>query len=249
MKFNWFFVVSALAIVASYATSDSEDDFQKGDLGTVNSSSSGFTLKVWFNKTFQSNRDVEINYSVINKSDSSCKIIHADAIHDIKMNLTDPHGHRVIGYHEMKGSTIDRGQFKRFFVKTIEPNQEGRGDTIPVSLYWPIKSVGEYKCVITKTIYRSNETDQSQISILRPGIAFEIVSPEFKFQIKSIDETFKSPAEAMVRSESRAEIIQSNADNSVGNGFNPSVLNISLIAFVLVLIGYLIFSLWRRRHS
>jgi hypothetical protein len=216
---------------------------------TVNSISSDLTFKVWSEESFESNREVVINYSVKNDSDFVYKMINVDGIYDTSIILTGPDGKKIVGYHEKNDSSIIRGVFKRFQTETISPQEEDLGDPIPLSLYWPLESAGEYRCVVMKTIYKVQSSGKDRFSSLHPGIPVLLTSPEIKFRINSVDKNYTSPAAAMILNQIDPSKSKDERSSEIGYVFEFNIINIFMIGLVAILGSYLGVSLWRRRQS
>jgi hypothetical protein len=188
-------IIAGLPIANVFA--DSAEDSKESSVETFHN---GIMMHVRFMKSYPTNRKVYINYSILNKSEFILKMIHANGIHDVDLELTGPNGKRITAYHDMEGANIFRGQFKRLYVETIQQGQEDIGDPVELSLFYPLELAGEYRCIMKKRIYKEDLTVTENISALRPGFPVDIASPEFHFRIESIDASYISPAALAVPS-------------------------------------------------
>ncbi len=216
---------------------------QDTEIQIVESSVGGVTLKVEFRKNFPNNGVVEIGYSIVNSSYETLQFLYADSLADVEFRILGPDGHAVEPYD------LPRGNYKRRFVSDIKPGTEAKGDPILVSNYWPLNSVGEYRCVLKKTIYHNDPSSNKEISVQLSGPKIEIESPEFRFLIESIDPAFQPPT---ARQSSKDGVLQtgSNSGEPITPGQNGIPFGtIAGVVGVCIVGALVLFKLRKKSHT
>jgi hypothetical protein len=159
------------------------------EVSIVEGTKDGVAVRVVCPKSFPSNGEVVINYSVINQSEGAYRMVHTHQFHDIRIELIGPDGGKIAGYGDKNG-WIEWTSFKRRIIASLEHGKKHQGDAIHLAHAWPLKEVGEYRCRLTKRIYRVDPLEKrSSSDILVDPVEIEI--PEFTFRVESIDPTFK----------------------------------------------------------
>ena len=79
----------------------------------------------------------------------------------------------------------------------------------------------------------------------KPGIPMQIVSPEFDFQIESIDPTFKSEAAKLVGEIAPRKVFEDAPDTE--QEAKRALWKVGLVGIIVIMLGYLGFSLWKRK--
>jgi hypothetical protein len=85
--------------------------------------------------------------------------------------------------------------------------------SLDLAIEYPFQTVGEYRCVLTRRVYRSDPSIVPKGPHDPPGIAVELASPEFRFQIAAIDPSYKSPLADAVPKSAEAEPSTSSASS------------------------------------
>lgn len=207
--YNLRIVISVVSLFVIRSAAFAGIGAEMQDKSEVESTSAGVTLKVKCLPTYATNRDVIVNYSIVNNGKRIVKMIHANGIHDVHLELTGPDGKRITAFHDIGGDDLFGGQFKRFYVDALEENEEGSGDPLELFLFYPLNLPGEYRFIMTKRIYLQDTLDSERRSILRPGVPVDIVAPELRFRISSIDKSYSSPVEQAIK-----KLKQSRTDES-----------------------------------
>jgi hypothetical protein len=161
------------------------------DIPAFEGSKDGVTLRVACQKSFSSNREVEIGFVVLNRSDSKYGLMVPSDVQDTRIQLCGPDGREIVGYQEKDGWLFS-WSLKRRFLAELKPGQDFEGDPVSLSTFWPLRQVGEYRCRMTKRLYRAEKLEGEPIGISNRGTPVEIESAEFTFGVEAIDPTFKS---------------------------------------------------------
>lgn len=153
---------------------------------TISSEVSGIRIAVAHTSEYDSSNSVLIRYTITNRSSRPIKVVHGtDIYHDFSINLIAPDGTPSQQFSLV--SDIWRGS-----TATLNPGDSEQGG-IDLALVYPLTVTGEYRCSITKRVYEEDATVIRRTSRDPPGKPIELTSPEFRFDVLSIDPTFVSP--------------------------------------------------------
>lgn len=212
-------------------------------------------------QSFEKTSKCVINYKITNHSKAHINLVRAAEFVDCSLILRGPDG-SIIAPFPM--ATINH---KMYYIQSLEPG-EAQTFNYRVFPFFPLKLVGEYRCVLMRTVYEVPDSSRGMTSITNPGKPIEVSSPEFSLRILQIDNSYISPLEKVKpkQSQQRFTTPESNQwkpNGGVTNGIKPNPspesgfillprpLNhwIGLIAllFVAGIIGVWQFLIWRRR--
>ncbi len=178
-------------------------------------------MAVRFETSYASNRGITVSYTISNSSQVAHKFIRANDTFDVSIQLLSPDGKPVTAFRDMPGATVHRQNLKRFFVDDLAPGAQFEG-SLDLAIEYPFQTVGEYRCVLTRRVYRSDPSIVPKGPHDPPGIGVELVSPEFRFQIAAIDPSYKSPLADAVPKLADAEP-STSAASSPAKPLPPSV--------------------------
>jgi len=109
---------------------------------------------------------------------------------DIQVRLVAPSGKVLSAYKDMPGAQFHAIPPSALFTEELT----GRGYDHYLDLHYlfPLEETGEYRCTLTKRVFRTNAGAL--------GTPVDLVTPEFKFRIETVDANERSPLAKMVPS-------------------------------------------------
>lgn len=153
------------------------------------------TLK--YRPSYPSSKSVVLDYVVANNSTAVIKRFQANETLDLVVSLLDPTGNPIIAYKDEPG-VIEPKVYKRLYVQDMLPGARSTG-TIDLATHYPLKSAGIYRCVLKRVLYKQDPTIKWEGEISPPGARFEISTPQFSFDLESIDSNFRSPFSSLLK--------------------------------------------------
>ncbi|WP_009960870.1 hypothetical protein [Verrucomicrobium spinosum] len=154
-------------------------------------------ITVKYRPSYPSSKSVVLDYVIANNSTAVIKRFQANETLDLIVNLLDPSGNPIIAYKDEPG-VIEPEVYKRLYVQDMLPGTQSTG-TIDLATHYPLKSTGIYKCTLTRVLYKQNATIKWEGGTSPPGDRFEIPTPQFSFDLESIDPDFRSPFSSLLK--------------------------------------------------
>lgn len=154
-------------------------------------------ITVKYRPSYQSSKSVVLDYVIANNSTAVIKRFQANETLDLIVNLLDPSGKPIVAYKHEPG-VIEPEVYKRFYVQDMLPGTQSTG-TIDLAIHYPLKSTGIYKCILTRVLYKEDPSIKWAGGTSPPGARFEISSPQFSFDLQSIDPNFRSPFSSLLK--------------------------------------------------
>ncbi len=107
---------------------------------------------------------------------------------EVSIRLIAPSGQVLVAYKDMPGAKFPEIRPEKMHVDVLT----GRGYTSSFSLseQYPITETGEYRCTLSKRVFREETNSTPKPGAL--GTPVDLETPEFKFHIDSIDPKYRS---------------------------------------------------------
>lgn len=158
------------------------------DAETVKSEIEGLELEVTCPSSFAFSTDCVIDYTLEMRTNRDLKIVMAGEDVDLELRLICPNGEVLTPF------PYPKGHYLMFYMKGLEQGKKQKFN-VRVYPFFPLKLAGEYRCVLTRTVYEAEIPPRKRKNPLIEGKEVKISSPEFRFRIEKIDPSYVAPWE------------------------------------------------------
>jgi hypothetical protein len=169
-----------------------EDKKDSGAPQEVKASKDNVSLKVEYQAQYADAQACTLSYRISNTSGKPHVTVFSGRAFDpdIQVRLVAPSGKVLSAYKDMPGAQFHAIPPSALFTEELT----GRGYDHYLDLHYlfPLEETGEYHCTLTKRVFHSNAG--------APGTPVDLVTPEFKFSVQTVDANERSPLAKLVPS-------------------------------------------------
>ena len=164
----------------------------------VKASKDNVSLRVEYLPQYSDSHACTLSYRISNTSGKPHVTVFSGCAFDpdIQVRLVAPSGKILIAYKDMPGAQFPAIPTHALFTEELT----GRGYDHYLDLHYlfPLEETGEYRCTLTKRAFRTNAGGAAPAGA--PGTPVDLVTPEFKFRIETVDANERSPLAKLVPS-------------------------------------------------
>ena len=175
-----------------------EDKNVAGVPQEVKASKDNVSLRVEYLPQYSDSHACTLSYRISNTSGKPHVTVFSGRSFDpdIQVRLVAPSGKVLSAYKDMPGAQFHAIPPHALFTEELT----GRGYDHYLDLHYlfPLEEAGEYRCTLTKRVFRTNAGGAAPAGA--PGTPVDLVTPEFKFRIETVDANERSPLAKLVPS-------------------------------------------------